>query len=454
MSNPVDIADDQARPAARPRVSDAPRREFLIGGAVALIFFVFFLGWAAFAPLDAGAYAPGQVIVSGRRQAVQHRDGGIVSALHVSEGDTVEAGQVLVEISSGELRAEERGLTGQVYALLAQRARMIAERDGRSTIVTPPEFAGLEGDNLALASEAMRLQRLEFGARGTSRDTQQGVLGQRIAQLTQQIEGYRRQITSNREQRRLIQEELEGMRSLAERGFAPLTRVRALERAAAGLDGEEGALQAQIARANEAIGEARLQMLGIETELDESVSERLRQVEVQLNELQPRLQATREQLARALVRAPAAGQVIGLSIFTVGGVVEPGQTLMEIVPAEAHLVVEARVPPHAADGLFVGQRTQVVFNAFLDKNLPILEGRLTSISADAFTDQEAGVSFFRAEVTVPESQLDILHRAGVPEGALRPGLQAEVVVPTRKRTVLSYLIEPLTRTIWRSGREQ
>ena len=152
MSNPVDIADDQARPAARPRVSDAPRREFLIGGAVALIFFVFFLGWAAFAPLDAGAYAPGQVIVSGRRQAVQHRDGGIVSALHVSEGDTVEAGEVLVEISSGALRAEERGLTGQVSALLAQRARMIAERDGRSTIVTPPEFAGLEGDNLALAS--------------------------------------------------------------------------------------------------------------------------------------------------------------------------------------------------------------------------------------------------------------------------------------------------------------
>ncbi len=425
----------------------------MVGGIIAGLFFVLFLGWAALAPLDAGAYAPGKIVVSGSRQAVQHRDGGVVSALHIREGDVVQQGAVLVEISAGELRATERGLTGQVLALLAQRSRLVAERDGLPSVPTPPEFSALSGPDALLAAEALQLQRRQFSARGTSSSTQVGVLGQRVQQLEQQIIGITRQLESNREQRRLIGEELDGMRSLAEQGYAPVNRVRALERQAAALDGEEGALRAQVARANEAIGETRMQMMGVGAETNEEVADLLRQVQVQLDELTPRLTAAREQLARAQVRAPASGQVVGLSIFTVGGVVQPGQTLMEIVPQEAALVVEAEVSPTDADDLRIGQETEVRFTAFRERDLPILHGVLTAVSADSFVEERTGRSFFRITVTVPPSELDkILSVRGADMG-MRPGLPVEVVVPLRKRTALQYFLEPLTQSLWRSFRE-
>lgn len=433
-------------------LADNPRPEIIIGGGVAFVFFVLFLGWAAFAPLDAGAYAPGKIVVSGSRQAVQHREGGVVSALHVAEGDHVQAGQVLVEISGPDLRATERGLTGQVLSLQAQRARLIAEREGRAVFTPPADFFSLTGDDKRLADEAVRLQQLQFRARGSGRSTQTGVLNQRVAQLTDQIDGYQRQIEANGEQQRLIGEELAGTRSLAERGYAPLTRVRALERAVADLVGEEGQLTAQIAAAREAIGETRLQMNGVDTTLGEEVADQLRQIEVSLNELQPRLAATRDEIARAQVRAPATGRVIGLSTFTVGGVIQGGQTLMEIVPDDARLVIDARVSPNDADDLMVGQPTQIRFAAFHERALPILHGKLEKVSPDAFTDEQTGRNFFRAQVSVPASELQRLRDGGVTR-PLQPGLEVEVVVPTRKRTALSYLIEPLTHTLWKSGRE-
>ena len=225
------------------------------------------------------------------------------------------------------------------------------------------------------------------------------------------------------------------------------------ERAAADLEGEEGSLNAQIARANEAIGETRLQILGVGRDTQAEVAEQLRQVQVQLNELQPRLAASRDQLARALVRAPASGQVVGLTVFTEGGVVQPGQTLMEIVPAEASLVIEARVAPPDADDLELGQRTEVRFTAFRDRALPILRGEVTGISADSFTDERTGEAYFRATVIVPPEELARIGVGPDEATALRPGLPVEVVVPQRKRTALQYFIEPLTRNLWRSFRE-
>ena len=329
---PEEVPPVEAPP---PGPEDSPRGELIVGGAVIALFFVIFLGWAAFAPLDAGAFASGQVSVSGNRQAVQHRDGGVVSALHVAEGDTVEAGQILIEVAGGELAATERGLTGQVVALLSQRARLAAERDGLGSIPVPPEFAAMSPEDQALANEAMALQRQQFNARRTGRSTQRGVLGQRVNQLQQQVSGYQRQLEANAEQRRLIEDELADVRRLAEQGYAPISRVRALERQAAALDGEAGSLRAEIARANEAMGEARLQMSGVGTDMDEDVTEQLRAVEVQLNELQPRLAEVRAQIERNRVRAPVSGQVVGLTVFTPGGVIQAGQTLMEIVPSNA-----------------------------------------------------------------------------------------------------------------------
>ena len=436
-----------------PVQTDEPSREIMVGGAIAGLFFVIFLGWAAFAPLDAGAYAPGTVVVSGNRQAVQHREGGTVSGLHVKEGDQVEKGQVLVEIAAGEIKAQERGLASQVVALQAQRARLIAERDGTG-LAQPAEWATLLPEDRQLASEAMRLQQLQLSARRNALAAQRGVLGQRAGQLTQQIEGYNRQLASNQEQQRLINEELEGMKSLAEKGYAPKTRVRALERSAAGLQGDYGAYRAEVARAREAIGESQFEIAALQRRHIEEVAELLRQTEIQLNELSPQLNAAREQLARSQVRAPASGQVVGLSVFTVGGVVQPGQTLMEVVPRRAPLVTEAMVSPTDADDLRVGQTAEVRFPAFHERNMPTLKGQITKISADSFVDEKTGARFFKAEVAVPPAEMQKLLAVRGQENGLMPGIPVEVVVPLRKRTALQYLLEPLQQTVWRSFREQ
>ncbi|MEY4555134.1 MAG: hypothetical protein RL093_253 [Pseudomonadota bacterium] len=439
-------------PAAGSAVAlDNPRRELVIGGTIIVLFFVIFLGWAALAPLDAGAYAQGQVAISGNRQAVQHREGGVVSALLVAEGDTVRAGQVLLQLSSGELKATERGVASQVYALIAQRARLVAERDRLRSIPTPVEFANLPAEDLVLARESLRIQQLQFGARRTGRTTETGVLGQRVAQLNEQIAGYEGQIVANIEQQRLIQDELAGMRSLAEKGYAPLTRVRALERTAAQLDGELGSLRAQIAQSREAVGETRLQVSGVSTKMNEDVADQLRQIDVQLNELRPRMVELRAQIARNEVRAPASGEVVGLTIFTQGGVIQPGQTLMEIVPRDASQVIIAQIAPNDVDNLRIGQDTEVRFPGLRERNPPIIHGRVTRISADSFTVEETGASYFRAEIVVPASE-----RAKMGRGAetLRPGAPVEVVVLLRKRTALGYLLEPLTNNLWRSGSGQ
>lgn len=432
-------------------MQDTPRREVVAGGAIVFLFFVVFLGWAMFARLDAGAYAQGQIAISGNRQAVQHRDGGVVSALHVAEGDTVRQGQLLLLLSSGELRATERGVTGQVYSLLAQRARLTAERDGLSEVATPGEFAQLTGENAVLALESLRIQRRQFGARRTGRSTETGVLGQRVAQLNEQISGYERQIVANVEQQRLIQEELAGMRSLAAQGYAPLTRVRALERTAAQLDGEQGSLYAQIARSREAVGETRLQISGVSTKMNEDIADQLREIDVQLNNLTPRLTDLRAQIARSEVRAPASGSVVGLTIFTQGGVVQPGQTLMEIVPQDAAQVIVAEISPNDIDNLKVGLDTEVRFPGLRERNPPIVHGRVTRISADSFTKEETGASYFRAEIVVPRGELV---KMGPSADMLRPGAPVEVVVLLRKRTALGYLLEPLTNNLWRSGSTQ
>ena len=439
-------------PAAGPSgFLDNPRRELVIGGAIIVLFFVIFLGWAALAPLDAGAYAQGQVAISGNRQAVQHREGGVVSALLVAEGDTVRAGQVLLHLSSGELKATERGVASQVYALIAQRARLVAERDRLGSIPTPREFANLPADDLLLARESLRIQQQQFGARRTGRATETGVLGQRVAQLNEQILGYQGQIVANVEQQRLIQEELVGMRRLNEQGFAPLTRVRALERTAAQLNGELGSLRAQIAQSREAVGETRLQMSSVSTKMNEDVADQLRMIDVQLNELRPRMVELRAQIARNEVRAPASGEVVGLTIFTQGGVIQAGQTLMEIVPRDASQVIVAQIAPNDVDNLRVGLNTEVRFPGLRERNPPIIHGRVTRISADSFTLEETGASYFRAEIVVPAAELAKLGRGAE---TLRPGAPVEVVVLLRKRTALGYLLEPLTNQLWRSGSGQ
>jgi len=430
-----------------------PSREVRQGLFIAFLFFVVFLGWAALVPLDAGAFAHGEVEVSGSRQAVQYREGGVVSALRVHEGDLVQQGQVLVEISADELRATERSLTAEVLLLEAQKARLEAERDGRADLIPPPDFAALSPQDLPIAQDALRLQRQQMVARRQALSSKRAVLNQRTAQLNQQIEGLNRQMSANGEQQSLIADELKGVQELAAKGYAPQTRIRALERAAADLRGTSGAQSAQAAEAREAIGQTQMEAIGLERGQTEEVMDTLRQTELQLGDLRPKLMAARDQLARAMVRAPATGRVVGLTVFTVGGVVQPGQTLMEVVPSHAELIIKARFSPNDADDLYPGQKTEIRIPAFHQRNMPIINGRLAEVSADALVDQKTGQRYFTAEVQVPPPEVAKITKVRGSEAGLKPGLPVEVVVPMRKRTALQYFFEPLQQTFWQSFRE-
>jgi HlyD family type I secretion membrane fusion protein len=431
---------------------DDPRRDVRLGGAIAFFFFVVLLGWAAFVPLDAGVHAAGAVAVSGNRQSVQHREGGVVTAIRAREGQRVAAGQLLVEMSAPDLRASERALTSDYLTLLAQRSRLMAEAVGQSDFPIPAEFAGLPPEDQAMAAQALALQRSQLRATQASLQAQQGVLGQRSRQLSEQQSGYAEQRGSLQRQQQILADQIAGLKELEKRGFAATNRVREAERLLEELRGRESAMSAEVARAGEGMGETRMQSLSVSSASKADVAKDIRDTQAKLSEVLPRLVAAREQLARARVRAPVAGTVVGLSVFTVGGVVAPGQTLMDIVPSNPKLVIQAQVDPRGADDIHEGQIAQVRFSSVEDRSLPLLSGRVRTISADAFQDEKTGRSFYRAEVEVSPEELRQV-RDVLGGGQLRPGLPVELVFTTRKRTALQYLFEPLSQHLWRSLRE-
>ncbi len=433
--------------------ADDPRREIRVGGAIAFFFFVVLLGWAALAPLDAGVYAQGAIAVSGNRQSVQHRSGGTVGEILVREGQKVQAGQTLIEMAAPDLRATERALTTEYFSLVAQRSRLMAERMGRGNFTPPVEFLNLPAEDRPIAEQAMMLQRAQLQARSGSLSAQSSVLGQRSRQLSEQQTGYVQQRLSIREQQRITADELSGLRELEQKGFASINRVRAMERALEDLRGREAALTAEIARASEGKGESSMQDLSLrKTSLEEAATE-LRDTQTRLSDILPKLVSAREQLQNATLKAPTSGQVVGLKVFTIGGIVAAGQTLMEIVPDTRGLVIQAQVNPADADDVFQGQKAQVRFVSVADKTLPMLEGTVRTISADRLTDEKSGESYFQAEIQVAPSELNKV-RAVLGQGQLRPGLPVEAVLNVRKRTALEYMLEPLTVHFWRSLREQ
>ena len=430
-----------------------PIREVRTGIAIAAAFFVVFLGWAALVPLDAGVNAAGTIAVSGNRQTVQHKDGGVITAIHVREGQHVKAGDVLIELSAPELRASERALTSDYLTLLAQRARLMAERSGQHDFAPPPEFATLSAEDRPIADQVIQLQRSEMHARGGAVSAQQSVLGQRASQLVQQQGGYTRQRDSLIEQQRLIGEELDGLKKIAEKGFASMNRVRELERQEAELKGQQASMEAEYARAGEGIGETRMQSLSVSRERLEQVESDLKDTQSKISEVLPKLIATREQLEHSLVRAPATGQVVGLDVFTVGGVVAPGQKLLDVVPDGRELIIQAQLKPTDADDAYPGQKAQVRFLSIHNRSLPLFTGTVRTVSADSFTDEKTGRSYFRTEIIVPEAELNRV-RSVLGYGELRPGLPIEAVLKVRRRTALQYLLEPLTGALWRSGHEE
>jgi HlyD family secretion protein len=450
---PSELMIEGTSSPATEQAPDDARGDIRLGIIVAGLFFVLFLGWAAFAPLDAAAYAPGKLVVSGQRQSVQHRDGGVVAAIMVAEGRRVAKGDVLLELAGAEVRAQERALGAQMINYQAQRARLEAELTGAATITWPAEFHTASGPRRAEIDEAIRVQSNEFRARRSSLVAQSQVLGQQSAQANESAIGYRSKMISSAEQERLIQAEIDALRPAADKGFVSQSRMRALERAKADLQGQRGQYQANVAEARAAASSGRLRQIEAQKTYRERASAELREVEFALGELMPKYRAARDQLERLRIRAPVSGTVIGLSIFTVGGVITPGQTLMDIVPEKADLVVAANVGIGDADDLQVGQTAQVKFLGLHERAMPIITGQVTRLSADSLVDEKSGEAFYTAEVRVPADQMQQVKNFRGKQFEFRAGAPVAVLVPLKKRTALQYALEPLADTMWTAFRE-
>jgi len=429
------------------------RFEFVIGAVAAVGFFGLLGGWAALAPLDAASVASGVVVVSGHRQTVQSLDGGVAATLLVREGDRVKAGQVLLRLAAADARANERGLASRVIYRQAEVARLQAEQAGGAVVRPPAEFTDYSGANRADADAALRAEQAELTADLTERRTRHGVMAARVSETRDELDGYQRQFEANRRQHSLNDAELQGLRELAAQGYAPQTRVRAAERTAASLEGDSGAQQAEMAKLQASMGETRMQVAADDSTRVQQTADELRKAQADLQTLAPQWRAAREQVARADVRAPADGVVVGLAVNTVGAVVAPGARLMEIVPDRAELVIEAEVAPKDAAALRVGQVSQIRFGAASGRAVPAVKGTVRRISADSFVNEKSGRAFYTAEVAVAPEDAAALERAAGGEGALKPGQPAQVVIPLRRRSALQYWLEPLSQTLWRSFRQ-
>jgi len=427
--------------------------ESRIGWVVVLLFFGLFMGFAAFVRLDAAAYAEGTVSVAGSRQAVQHRDGGTIAALHVREGQHVMAGQVLIELAGAEVAANERAVASQVIGLQAERARLMAERTGATSIAEPAEFAALTGADRQLADDSLRLETSMLGAKRGAISAQKRVLAKQSAQLQQRIAGIGQQLTENDKQRSLFDQQLNGMNVLVDKGYASINRVRELERARANVSSDRASLSSSSAMAREQIGETGMQAQSLDSKNLLDVGSDLRRNEEALGEALPKWQALKRQLDQVQIRAPATGQVVGLKVFTVGGVIAPGDKLMEIVPDGAALVIQASFNPNDADDVYVGQKAEIRFVTLHERDLPVFEGEVTRISADSFADERTGARYYTGEVTVSADDIAKIRKAKGKAEGVKPGLPVQVLVPLRKRTLLQYLIEPINQALWKSGRE-
>lgn len=432
-----------------PRVTDSGRGTLLVGFVTILLFFGGFGTWAALAPLDSAAMAPGIIAVEGNRRTLQHKDGGIIEDLLVEEGQRVDAGQPLIVLDDTELRAQLEVLTGQYVALRALEARLEAEQREDEGITFMPELEAQRASDDRVETLLANQENL-FDARMRAFEGQVSVMEQRIVQLGEQISGFRAQEASQSDQLRLVKDEINDVSFLFDQGLSPKSRLLALERNAAALEGQRGELIANIASAQEQINETRLEILQLKRERMTEISDLLRDTQQQLYDVIPRIDATRDKLERTLLRAPISGAVVGLSVFTIGGVIAPGERLLDIVPEDSKLVVDARIQPRDIDQVHAGMGAEVHLTAFNQRSMPIIHGKILRVSADRITPPEApDQAHYSAMVEIDPAELSKL-----PDISLKPGMPADVMIPLKARTMLDYFIEPITASMDKAFREE
>jgi HlyD family secretion protein/epimerase transport system membrane fusion protein len=404
--------------------------------------------WAASAPLAGAAIAPGVVSPDGSRRTVQHLEGGIVREILVRDGSLVRAGEPLILLEDVQARAGFDVLQTRFYTLAATQARLLAEQSGAPSVRFPDWLIDATTAH-PTALEAMVAQRAMFDARAKALADRKGILRRRIEQLREEIAGLEAQIGADGKQIALVDEEIQGVEQLYRKGLERKARLLALQRARADLEGNRAERRAGIAQAQQAIGEAELQIIAQDTAQLEAINEEASRIQVEFAEVEQRLAASRDVLERTVIAAPVDGTVVALRMRTPGGVIRPGEPVLEIVPDKEELLIDARVSPMDIDVVRPGLPARVVLPAFKQRNLPQIKGRVRQVAADATADPQSGKPFFEVRIEIDPGQLAALE----PPLELTSGMPAEVYITTGERTALDYLLGPFYDSLRRAFRE-
>ncbi|WP_052052520.1 HlyD family type I secretion periplasmic adaptor subunit [Halomonas salina] len=427
----------------RPPVDD--RRHRLVGLALVLVCVLGFGGWAVSAELAVSVIAPGRVEVASFKKTVQHLEGGIVRRIAVDEGDRVEEGQTLLVLDPTQVESRLQIARSQFLINRAAETRLMAEQAGDERLTFPDELADAESPRIA------QLEAVQRGLFLSRREALEGALAsleEQSEQLRQRIEGREAMIRVSREQLASLREDAEAYRSLFKDGLGDNRRLRELEREVLQYQGEIEQHRTEIARLRSQISENELKKRVRVEEFRQEVGERLRETRRQIADAEERMTALRDQRRRTVVEAPAAGTVVGLAVHTRGAVIEPGTTLLEIVPGGGDFVVEARVDDRDIDSVYPGQSAEIRFSAFNRRRSKLLDGTVQRVSADSFTDERSGQRYYEVRVRVSEAE-----RQSMPDAMrLQAGMPAEVRLQTASRTFASYLAKPVSDMLARAMR--
>jgi membrane fusion protein, epimerase transport system len=416
------------------------------GYLIIFAFFGIFGGWAAYAPLESAAVAPGVVSVETKRKTIQHLEGGIVERIYVQDGIEVEQGQVLVRLDDTQAKANLDLLNGNFMSLSALEARLTAERDGKETIRFS-ESMMLRADEADI-SEMLIGQQNIFLTRREAVAAQIAILEQGVAQYQEEVKGLEGQIKSEVQQLKLLDDELAGVQKLLDKGLARRPRLLALQRQKAEVQGQQSQNSARIARVMQSIAETRLRMSEVKVSMANEVVEKLREVQSERVDVAERVRAADDVLLRTTIRAPMNGTVVELKIHTQGGVIAPGAPILDIVPSADQLIVEAQVDPNDIDVVYPGLLARVRLSAFSQRTVRPIEGRVLSVSADRLINQNTGQPYYTAIVELTEDPQKVIGDA-----PLHPGMSAEVMLVTGSGTALDYMLAPISRTFERALRE-
>ncbi|MEQ1648430.1 MAG: HlyD family type I secretion periplasmic adaptor subunit [Hyphomicrobiaceae bacterium] len=401
-------------------------------------------GWALNAELSGAVVTQGTVVVEQSVKRVQHRDGGIVAAVFVQNGDRVEPGQLLVRLDGTQVRAELGVVKSQLVELTGRLARLAAERDQldkvtfSSELLADPDAAGIVAGEARLFADGKK-----------TREGQKQQMSQRIAQLDQETVGYGVQSGAKGQELALVRRELDKMRGLFKQNLTPETRVYALEREEARLAGERGNLIAQGARVGGQISEINLQILALDQTARTDAQRELRTVEARISELNEKASAAADKLSRIEIKSSSFGIIHELNVHTIGGIVGSAESLMTIVPNDEALSIEMKVAPVEIDRIFVGQDVRLKFTSFNQKTTPELDGRITYISPDISHDPKSKQDYYTTRAIIAGKDTRTI--AGK---TIRPGMQVEAFITTEKRSAFSYFAKPIVDQFSRTFREQ